>query len=96
MEQNTDDGELLVVAMTRPAMLMGITLNGLVFSIYIPFMIAAITRTGWFFLLIPLCLLYSYKCCLDDVHYFDKLMAAFRLPGCPNESHWGCLSYVPG
>jgi len=90
-----DEGELLVVAMTRPAMLSGLTLSSIGMSFFIPGMAAMITRSIYFFSLIPVCLFGSYIVCLKDVYLFSIFESYTRLKVCVNKRQWGCRSYAP-
>jgi len=90
-----DEGESLVAAMTRPAMVGGFTLTSIALSIYFPGMAALITRSLWAAALIPAFLLASYLVCLKDVYLFDILSAATHLKACPNKKRWGCRRYAP-
>lgn len=94
MPQSHDDGELLVVAMTRPPMIGGLTLNSVVFSIFMPFMAAMIIKDMWVFLTIPLFLVGSYIICLKDVCWFDIAETGMYLRFCPNKNFWGCRRYA--
>lgn len=94
-EQFHDEGELLVVAMTRPAMVGGLTVASLFLSFYIPGMIALITRSVLPTVLIPIFLLISYLACLKDVYLFNIAFAAMNLKPCVNKKYWGCRSYAP-
>lgn len=87
--------EPLAVAMTRPVMIGGLTLNSVVFSFYIPGMCALVSRSAWLFLGIPAALLFSYIVCLKDIYFFDLLTAGMRLQAHPNKPLWGCRSYAP-
>jgi type IV secretion system protein VirB3 len=89
------DGESLVLAMTRPTMVGGFTLASLAMSFYFPGMAALITRSLWALLLVPVFLLVSYLVCLKDVYLFDVLSAAAHLKTCPNKYLWGCRRYAP-
>jgi type IV secretion system protein VirB3 len=90
-----EDGEALVAAMTRPTMLGGLTLASLAMSIYVPGMVALITRSIWPGAFIPGLVLISYLVCLKDVYLFDILSAATHLKTCPNKNLWGCRRYAP-
>lgn len=91
----SDEGESLVLAMTRPTMVGGFTLSSLVLSFYIPFMLAMVTRSVFSFLLVPVLLLISYLVCLKDVYLFDICAAASRLKPCVNKRIWGVRRYGP-
>lgn len=94
-EKFEDEGELLVIAMTRPTMVAGLTLASLAMSFYIPGMAALITRSPWPAVCIPVLLLISYLVCLKDVYLFDILSAAAHLKTCPNKRFWRCRRYAP-
>jgi len=94
-EQFHDEGETLVIAMTRPAMLGGLTLTSIGMSVFIPGMAAMVTRSIFPFLLIPVLLFISYLVCLKDVFLFGIFGAAFSLKACANKRLWGCRSYAP-
>jgi type IV secretion system protein VirB3 len=94
-QQGGEDGEALVLAMTRPTMIGGFTLASLAMSFYFPGMAALITRSLWAALLVPVFLLASYLVCLKDVYLFDILSAAIHLKTCPNKRLWGCRRYAP-
>ncbi len=94
-EKLEDVGESLVVAMTRPTMVAGLTLASLALSFYIPGMAALITRSLWPAVCIPILLLISYLACLKDVYLFDILAAATHLKTCPNKKFWRCRRYAP-
>jgi len=93
--QMDDDGELLVIAMTRPSMLGGLTFGSIGVSFLVPGMTAMATRSVSFFLLIPLCLLVSYMVCLKDVYLFGIVEACTHLKRCVNKPYWRCRSYAP-
>jgi type IV secretion system protein VirB3 len=93
--QLEDDGELVVMAMTRPTMVGGFTLASLAMSFYFPGMAALVTRSLWAVPLVPVFLLASYLVCLKDVYLFDILSAATHLKTCPNKRLWGCRRYAP-
>jgi type IV secretory pathway VirB3-like protein len=90
-----DEGETLVVAMTRPTMVGGLTLASLALSFYIPGMAAMIVRSVFPAMAIPFLLLASYLICLKDVYLFDILAAATHLKVCPNKRFWRCRRYAP-
>jgi type IV secretion system protein VirB3 len=90
-----DDGEPLVIAMTRPSMLSGLTFGSIGVSFLFPGMTAMLTRSMYFFALIPVFLLISYVVCLKDVYLFGIAETCLRLKRCPNKSHWRCRSYAP-
>ncbi|MGO4395872.1 VirB3 family type IV secretion system protein [Variovorax sp. M-6] len=94
-DQFHDEGESLVAAMTRPTMIGGFTLASLAMSLYLPGMVALITRSIWAGLLVPVFLLISYLVCLKDVYLFDILSSAMHLKPCPNKSLWRCRRYAP-
>lgn len=94
-DQFHDEGEVLVIAMTRPSMLGGLTLTSIGISVFIPGMGAMITRSIYFFALIPLCLFVSYLVCLKDVYLFSIFGAYTHLKACVNKRLWGCRSYAP-
>lgn len=96
MTQGTaqDNGELLVTAMTRPSMIGGFTLSSIALSLYVPGMLAMVTRSLWLLLLAPCLLLVSYLVCLKDVYLFDIARAAMHLKTCPNYRLWECRRYV--
>ena len=81
--------------MTRPTMIGGFTLSSLVVSLYIPGMLAMLTRSMWAMALVPVCLLVSYLVCLKDVYLFDIFAAATHLKACRNKALWGCRRYAP-
>lgn len=91
----TEDGELLVAAMTRPVMLGGFTLMSIGLSVYLPVMIALVARSLWVMMIVPVFLAGSYLVCLKDVYLFDIASAAMHLKVCPNKQLWGCRRYAP-
>ena len=95
IEQPNDEGEALVVAMTRPTMIGGFTLSSLVLSLYVPFMLAMLTRSALALLLVPALLLVCYLVCLKDVYLFGICSAASRLKICVNKRIWGVRRYAP-
>jgi len=90
-----DEGELLVVAMARPAMVGGFTIASIGFSFFIPWFTSMLTRSIWPLVFIPVLIVASYMVCLKDVYLFDIATAATRLKPCANKRHWGCRSYAP-
>jgi type IV secretion system protein VirB3 len=90
-----DEGELLVVALTRPAMVGGLTLESIGISCYFPGMAALMLRSLWPLLVIPVFLLISYLVCLKDVFLFSIALAAMHCKNCVNRRYWGCRSYAP-
>ena len=92
---NPDEGEVVVLAMTRPSMLGGLTFSSIGMSFFIPGMAAMVTRSVYFFAGIPLCLLVSYLVCLKDVYLFGIAAAGTHLKLCVNKRFWGCRSYAP-
>ncbi|EHP44161.1 VirB3 protein [Cupriavidus basilensis OR16] len=90
-----EDGEPLVAAMTRPAMLGGFTLTSIVLSLFIPGLIMMISRSVLTVVLVPAFLLVSYLVCLKDVYLFEIFVSATRLSRCPNKHLWGCRRYAP-
>lgn len=90
-----DDSELLVVALTRPTMLGGLTMTSLGLSIYLPGVLTFVTKSVWGLLLLPILLLISYLVCLRDVYLFEVALAATRLRACRNKRLWGFRSYAP-
>ena len=91
-----DDGEPLVTALTRPAMVGGFTLTSLGMSLYFPGMLALITRSlGWTLAMGVLLLAMSYLVCLKDVYLFGIGSAWTHLKACPNKQLWGCRRYAP-
>lgn len=94
-EKFHDEDETLVVAMTHPTMIGGLTLTSIVMSVYFPFMGALITRSLWAAALIPVLLLISYLVCLKDVYLFDIMVSATHLKTCRNGLIWGCRRYAP-
>ncbi|MDY7549206.1 VirB3 family type IV secretion system protein [Glaciimonas sp. CA11.2] len=90
-----DEGETLVIAMTRPSMLGGLTLTSIGISVFIPGMGAMVTRSIFFFGLIPVFLFISYLVCLKDVYLFGIVGAYSHVKACVNKRHWGCRSYAP-
>ena len=94
-EQFHDEGETLVIAMTRPSMLGGLTLTSIGISVFIPGMAAMITRSIYLFALIPVFLFISYLVGLKDVYLFGIFEAYTNLKACVNKRLWGCRSYAP-
>lgn len=94
-DRQAEGGELLVTAMTRPSMIGGFTLTSIVLSLYVPGMLAMVTRSLWCLLLVPLLLLASYLACLKDVYLFDITRVATHLKVCRNRPVWGCRRYAP-
>ena len=94
-DAHLEEGESLVAAMTRPAMIAGFTLTSLGTSFLLPLMVVLITRSLWAGLAVPVLLLVSYLVCLKDVYLFDILNAATRLKPCRNKHLWGCRRYAP-
>lgn len=94
-QKQSDEGDLLVAAMTRPTMIGGLTLSSLAMSFYFPGMAALVTRSLWAVALIPVLLLISYVVCLKDVYLFGIMAAACHLKTCSNKQFWGCRRYAP-
>lgn len=95
-DKTNENEELLVVAMTRPAMIAGMSLTGVVMSVYLPVMLILITKQIMLaFLLIP-CFIFTYMVSLKDVYLFNigtvymPLWTTGR-----NGSKWGHKSYEP-
>lgn len=95
VDQLHDDGDVLVVAMTRPTMIGGLTLTSIAMSLYFPGMLALIMRSLWAAGLVPVFLLISYLVCLKDVYLFNIAAAASHLKTCPNRRLWECRRYAP-
>jgi type IV secretion system protein VirB3 len=93
--QPIDDGEMLVVAMTRPTMLGGFTLLSIGLSCYVPVMIALLCRSLWALTCMPVFLGASYLICLKDIYLFDIAHCAMHLKACRNQPLWGCRRYAP-
>ncbi|MEW4339649.1 VirB3 family type IV secretion system protein [Chromobacterium vaccinii] len=94
-DDRPDQGELLVVAMTRPSMIGGWTLSSLFISFYLPGLLALVLRDPLPTALIPILLLVCWMICLKDVYLFDIAQAAAKLRRSPNSRYWGCRSYAP-
>lgn len=94
-EQFHDEDVTLVISMTRPSMLGGLTLTSIGVSVFIPVMTALITRSLYFFALIPVCLFISYLVCLKDIYLFGIFGSWCGLKICVNKRYWGCRSYAP-
>lgn len=93
--EKQDHSELLVVAMTRPAMIKGMTITSIVFSILIPAAIAFVFRNAWLFFLTGPAFLASYLICLKDIYLFEIILAWSHTKECKNKKHWGYKSYAP-
>ncbi len=93
--QTTDAHEVLVLSMTRPSMLSGLTFGSIGVSFLVPGMAAMVTRSIWLFALIPLFLFLSYLVCLKDVYLFGIFESYTHLRICMNKRHWRCRSYAP-
>ena len=89
------DGEVLVLAMTRPTMIGGLTLTSIGLSLYIPGMLAMLSRSIWPAALVPVLLVISYLICLKDVYLFSIFAAASHLKSARNQVLWGCRRYAP-
>lgn len=89
------ENEMLVIAMTRPSMLGGLTFSSIGMSVFIPGMAAMISRSLYLFALIPLLLFVSYLVCLKDVYLFGIFESYTHLRLCINKRYWGCRSYAP-
>ncbi|CAG9183983.1 VirB3 family type IV secretion system protein [Cupriavidus respiraculi] len=90
-----DEGEALVVSMTRPTMIGGLTLNSIALSLYLPGIAMLLTRSVVPAVLVPALLLASYLVCLRDVYLFDVALAAMHLKPGRNTPLWGCRRYAP-
>jgi len=90
-----EEGEVLVLSMTRPSMLSGLTFGSIGVSFFVPGMAAMITRSVGLFALIPLFLFLSYLVCLKDVYLFGVFESYMHLKICINRRYWGCRSYAP-
>jgi type IV secretion system protein VirB3 len=90
-----DMEEILVLSMTRPSMLGGLTFSSIGASFLVPGMAAMVTRSVWFFALIPLFLLIAYLVCLKDVYLFGIFESYTHLKICLNKRYWRCRSYAP-
>lgn len=93
--RGADEGEALVVPMTRPTMIGGLTLNSIALSLYLPGMAMLLTRSAVPAVLVPVLLLASYLVCLRDVYLFDVALAAMHLKRGRNTTLWGCRRYAP-
>lgn len=93
--QTTNAEEILVLSMTRPSMLGGLTFSSIGVSFFVPGMAAMVTRSVWFFALIPLFLFLSYLVCLKDVYLFGVFGSYSHVKICRNKRHWRCRSYAP-
>ena len=72
-----------------------VKLTSLMASFFIPFMLAMLTRSLWFFGLVPPLLLVAYAVCLKDVYLFEIARAVGHLKPCRNARIWGCRSHAP-
>lgn len=95
LPSTSEEGEMLVVAMTRPTMIGGLTLNSIALSLYVPGMAMLLVRAAWPAVLVPVLLLASYLVCLKDVYLFDVGLAATHLKPGRNTPLWGCRRYAP-
>ena len=87
----------LFVALTRPPMRFGVTVNCLMLN-------GAVSLTGFvlstsfslLFLLAILLHVMGYLCCLVDPRIFDLLFGKYQvMANNRNTGYWGCTSYDP-
>ena len=94
-DKTVEDGELLVSAMTRPFTVGGFTLQAIAITVLLPMIVAAVMRSFWPFLLMPILFAACFWVCAEDVYLFDVVAAMGSLKACPNRSLWGCRRYAP-
>lgn len=88
--------ELLVVAMTRPPMIAGMSLTGVVLSLYLPIMLMLITKQLFAIVLLIPAFIFTYMVSLKDVYLFN--VGSVYMPLWTtgrNGSKWGYKSYEP-
>lgn len=94
-KQKSDDSELLVVAMARPAMIGGFTMSSIGYSLFLPGFLVMLFKSLTLLALVPVALLVSYMVCLKDIYLFDIFNASCHLKACRNKAQWGYRSYAP-
>lgn len=90
-----DEGEEVVLALTRPEELGGLPLLGMLVALYVPGFIALVTREPNWFFGVPVALAGVYLAALKDPHFFSVLWAMSLLRSCTTSHFWGCRRYAP-
>lgn len=95
-DRPNDYEELLVVAMTRPAMIAGMSLTGVVMSVYLPVMLILITKQIALAVLLIPSFIFTYMVSLKDVYLFSigSVYLSLWTTG-RNGRQWGYKSYEP-
>lgn len=88
------------VALTRPAMMIGVTLHFLVYAVMVNLvMVFAFSKLGapWFFYIFPAPLSYVFgrMACHRDPRFFELIRGNARFAGFQNKKVWRCVSYEP-
>ena len=86
----------LYQAMTRDAMILGVTLDCFILEVLAASIAFLVSRSLWVFPVTALVHLLCYWKCLDDADYFGVWWIGFSLTGKgANKSTWGGTSYDP-
>lgn len=94
-EHTPDEGEVLVVAMSRPSMVGPFTLSSILVSIFLPFMAAMVFKNLWLIAAIPFMFGVTYYICSKDIYLFGVIWSMTKLRGARNKRLWGYRSYAP-
>ena len=85
----------LFTGLTRPPMLMGVTIEYLMVSIFIPMIAFGFGQSFFYLGLWFPCYIAGWVLCRLDPHIFKILGKKVRCVNVPNKRIWGCQAYEP-
>lgn len=95
--KNTDNAydNTLFLALTRPSMIMGVTMDAFFINIIVAFCIFILSKNVFFLLIwVPLHVICLLLCRMDK-HIFSLLLGSVRLKKAANKKLWKGVSYEP-
>jgi len=86
---------LVFTGLSKPPMVLGVTIEYLFIVSIIPIFIVSFTGSAlWLLMLVPFHLL-GWILCRIDAHIFRILLKRLACTATPNNKLWGCQSYEP-
>lgn len=96
MDADVDLSEhVLCVALTRPAMIYGVSLNYLGINVGVVMSTFILCKSLWIVLLIMPLHVVGVSLCAIDSRIFDLLLGYLRVFNAANQDVWRCQSYEP-
>lgn len=85
----------IFVALTRPPMIFGVTVDYLFLNIMLVMSLFMLSDSAWMLICFLPLHVFGYVGCKKDPNFFRVVTKKLQCPIIPNKKLWGCQSYEP-